>query len=44
MNDGSIGSTFNEGYLKVEGETPTVSTLTQTLRTVTRPELTQALV
>ena len=21
MNDGSIGSTFNEGYMKVEGET-----------------------
>ncbi len=42
MNDGSIGSTFNEGHLTVEGETLTVLTLTQTLRTVTRPELTQA--
>ncbi len=42
MNDGSIGSTFNEGHIKVEGETPTVLTSTQTLRMVTRPELTQA--
>ena len=42
MNDGSIGSTFNEGMMKVEGETACVLTSTQTLRTVTRPELTQA--
>ena len=42
MNDGSIGSTFNEGHLTVEGEDATVSTLTQTLRMATRPELTQA--
>ena len=42
MNDGSIGSTFNEGHLTVEARTLTVSTLTQILRMVTRPELTQA--
>ena len=42
MNDGSIGSTFNEGHMTVEGETPIVSTLIQILRMVTRPELTQA--
>ena len=36
MNDGSIGSTFNEGHLTVEGEDATVSTLTQTLRMATR--------
>ena len=42
MNDGSIGSTFNEGYMKVEGETAIVLTSIQILRTATRPELTQA--
>ena len=43
MNDGSIGSTFNEGHLKRRGRgLPTVLTLTQILRMVTRPELTQA--
>ena len=42
MNDGSIGSTFNEGHLTVEARTLTVSTSTQILRMVTRPELTQA--
>ena len=42
MNDGSIGSTFNEGHLTVEGEELIVSTLTQILRTAIRPELTQA--
>ena len=40
MNDGSIGSTFNEGHLTVEGGTLTVSTLTQILETATKPELT----
>ena len=25
MNDGSIGSTFNEGHMKVEGETATLN-------------------
>ncbi len=43
MNDGSIGSTFNEGLYDRRGRgLPTVSTSTQTLRTATRPELTQA--
>ena len=42
MNDGSIGSTFNEGHLTVEGEDASVSTLTQILGMATRPELTQA--
>ena len=40
MNDGSIGSTFNEGHLTVEARTLTVSTLTQILETATKPELT----
>ena len=42
MNDGSIGSTFNEGMMKVEAKLPIVLTLTQILRMATRPELTQA--
>ena len=43
MNDGSIGSTFNEGMMKVEGETAYCIVLTsiQILRMATRPELTQ---
>lgn len=42
MNDGSIGSTFNEGYMKVEGETAYCIDINTDLRTATRPELTQA--
>ncbi len=42
MNDGSIGSTFNEGMMKVEAKLPIVSTSIQILRMATRPELTQA--
>ena len=41
MNDGSIGSTFNEGHLTVWARTLTVFTLTQILKTATRQELTQ---
>jgi len=39
MNDGSIGSTFNEGHLRVK--TLIVSTSTQALRMDIRPEVTQ---
>ena len=43
MNDGSIGSTFNEGLYESRGrELPIVLTSIQILRTATRPELTQA--
>ena len=42
MNDGSIGSTFNEGYMKVRAKLPIVLTSIQILRTAIRPELTQA--
>ena len=42
MNDGSIGSTFNEGYMKVEAKPPIVWTSTPTSRTAIRPEQTQA--
>ena len=42
MNDGSIGSTFNEGIMKVEAKLPTAWTSIPTSRTATRPEPTQA--
>ena len=42
MNDGSIGSTFNEGMMKVEAKLPIVLTSIQISKMVTRPELTQA--
>ena len=41
MNDGSIGSTFNEGHMTVEVRTLIVSTSTQALRMDIRPEVTQ---
>ena len=40
--DGSIGSTFNEGHLTVEGEDAYCIDINTDLRMVTRPELTQA--
>ena len=42
MNDGSIGSTFNEGHMTVEGEDASAWILTPTSATATRPEPTQA--
>ena len=42
MNDGSIGSTFNEGMMKVEGETAYCIDINTDFKMVTRPELTQA--
>ncbi len=42
MNDGSIGSTFNEGIMTVEGETAYCIDINTDFKTAIRPELTQA--
>ena len=42
MNDGSIKSTFNEGHMKVEGETATVWTSIPVSRMDIKHVLTQA--
>ena len=42
MNDGSIGSTFNEGYMKVEGETAYCIDINTDFKNGYKTELTQA--